>query len=280
MPLRSSQRPGLRLAPALLAAALSFGLGGCLSRTAPEVTGSIGSDAAANPNGPRAQLATLGRKFEADPADTANAIAYARVLRSLDQTNQAVAVLQQSALRNPRDLAVLGAYGKSLADAGRLKEASDVLSRAHRPESPDWRILSVQGAVADQLGEFAAAQRLYGAALKIVPGEPSVLSNQGLSFALARRLPEAERVLTEAAAHPRADARVRQNLALVMGLQGRFGEAEALLRRDLPPAEATSNLAAMRRMLSQPNSWKAIGQADAEAAGGAGARGAERRAAL
>jgi Flp pilus assembly protein TadD len=157
---------------------------------------------------------------------------------------------------------VLADYGKALADVGRFREASAVLARAHRPERPDWRILNVQGAVADQQGDFATAQRFYVAALRIAPGEPSILTNQGLSFALAKRLDEAERTLSEASRHPRADGRVRQNLALVLGLQGRFAEAETVLKRDLTPAEATSNMQAIRRMVSHANSWKAIRQAE------------------
>jgi len=64
--------------------------------------------------------------------------------------------------------------------------------------------------------------------------------------------------LRKAVAHPRADGRVRQNLALVVGLQGRFEEAERLVSADLPPAEAQANVAYLREMLAQPNTWKQI----------------------
>ncbi len=260
MPLPSMSRLAFRAVAIALVAA---GLGGCVGRD-PAATGSIGGDAGAAMSGPqlRSESASLGDRFEKNPDDATVAIAYARSLRGLDQTAQAVAVLQQSAIRNPRNLGVLAAYGKALADAGRFKEAADVLSRAHSPERPDWRILSVQGAVADQMGDFGSAQRFYETALKIAPGEPSILTNQGLSFALAKRLDEAERILGAAAQHPRADARVRQNYALVLGLKGKFGEAEGVLRRDLPPADAAKNLAAIKRMISQSNSWKAIRRAE------------------
>jgi Flp pilus assembly protein TadD len=189
-------------------------------------------------------------------------MAYARALRANDQHAQAVAVLQQAAIRNPKHLALLAAYGKALADAGRLKEAAEVLARAHLPEKPDWRILSAQGAVADQLGDHATAQRYYEAALKIAPGEPTVLSNLGLSLALAKRLPEAEKTLRQAAAASSADARVRQNLALVLGLQGKFAEAEAAMRRDLSAEESAANVSAMKSLVAQPNSWHAIKSAE------------------
>jgi Flp pilus assembly protein TadD len=157
---------------------------------------------------------------------------------------------------------VLGQYGKALADAGRLQEAAKVLENAHTPERPNWSILSAQGAVADQLGEHAQAQNYYAAALKIRPADPTVLSNLGLSFALARNLPRAEQTLREAAAQPGADMRVRQNLALVLGLQGKFAEAEEVSRRDLPPIDASANVASIRRMISQSNTWRDIRKAD------------------
>ncbi len=239
---------------------LALSLGGCLGRGAGETTGSHKSDAPNTEASLRQSSEALGRRFEADPGNSETAVAYAGTLRRLGQNTQAVAVLQQAAIRNPRALPVLAAYGKALAEAGRFREAQDVLARAHLPERPDWRILSVQGTVADQLGDFGAAQRYYETALRIVPGEPSVLSNQGLSYALAKRLPEGEVIMRQAALHPRADGRVRQNLALVLGLQGKFAEAETVLRQDMQPQEAAQTLASIKRMVAQPNSWKALRQ--------------------
>lgn len=241
-------------------AALALTASGCLSRQAADVTGSIGTPQAETQA--RQAVQTWGQRFEANPGDPRAALNYARALRTLDQRAQALAVLQQAAIKNPRSHEIMGAYGKSLADVGRFKEAAAVLARAHTPEKPDWRILSAQGAVADQSGDHVQAQQYYEAALKIVPGEPTVLSNLGLSYALSKRLPEAERALTAAARHPNADQRVRQNLALVLGLQGKFDAADSVLRQALPPEEARANLAALREMVSQPNSWAAIRNAE------------------
>ncbi|MEE8627414.1 tetratricopeptide repeat protein [Methylobacterium ajmalii] len=240
-------------------AAVALMASGCLSRK-PLTTGSI--DAAAPADTARRDVGRLAARYERDPGDVGTAMAYAHALRATDQGSQAAAVLQQTALRNPKNPAVLSAYGKSLAEVGRLAEAAEVLRNAHSPANPDWRVLSAQGAVADQMGDHLQAQRYYEAALKIVPGEPAVMSNLGLSYALAKRLPEAEATLRQASADPRADARVRQNLALVLGLQGRFGEAEQILTRDLGPAEAAQNVAALRASVTQPNAWKAIRSAE------------------
>lgn len=257
--------------PAALAIVVASLVAGCQSRS-PETTGSIGGMSLPSFGKPqsaavisRREVDSLGEKYAADSNDLSLALRYAQALRATNQKTQAVAVLQQAALRNPKNNAVLAAYGKCLADVGRFTEAAEVLQNAHTPARPDWRVLSAQGAVADQLGDHARAQGFYEAALKIQPEDPVILSNLGLSYALGRQLPQAEATLRRAAAQPRADARVRQNLALVLGLQGKLADAEAVTRNDLSPDEASANTAALRAFVSQPNSWKTLKASDAKA---------------
>jgi len=264
----ASARTLLRLAGIAAMALLSTA---CTRSDGPETTGSLGG--VSLPGMGRApvnvvsrrDVDALGERYTADPNDIPLALRYSQALRATNQRPQAVAVLQQLALRNPKNTAVLAAYGKSLAEVGRFTEASEVLQNAHTAAQPDWRVLSAQGAVADQLGDHARAQGLYEAALKIQPDDPVILSNLGLSYALAKRLDTAEDTLRRAAAHPRADARVRQNLALVYGLKGKFAEAEAVSRQDLSPEEAAANTVALRAFVAQPNAWKAIKASDAKA---------------
>lgn len=259
---KSLRSAALRTCILSTVALLSLLTAGCLKKGPTEVTGSIPSAAAVSPEAARRDAETWGARFEANPADATAALRYAQALRASDQKSQAVAVLQQAAIRNPNSAEVSAAYGKALAEVGRHKEAAEVLASAHSPERPDWRILSAQGAVADEIGDHAQAQRYYEAALKITPGEPTVLSNLGLSYALSKRLPDADRTLREAAARPGADRRVRQNLALVLGLQGKFAEAEQVLRQDLSESEAAANVSVIKSLVSQPNSWNAIRRAD------------------
>lgn len=247
-----SSRASLFVAVALAALALAS------CRSSSDVTGSIGNTAAASPDALRRHTDALARQYDRAPQNKNVAMAYANALRAGGRRGEAVAVLQRLAAAHSNDRAVLAAYGKSLAENGRLAEAAGVLKGAHTPERPDWTVLSAQGSVADQMGDHKAAQGYYASALRIAPGEPSVLSNQGLSFALNRDLPRAEQTLRQAAAHPRADARVRQNLALVLALQGNFAEAEAVQKKDLPAEQATANVAAIRSMIAQSNTWRNI----------------------
>lgn len=268
-PQRPVKRPRatMRAAALLLALAAAGALGGCKANR-DDITGSIPRTDPGRMSAAALQreAESLGRRYDSRPGDPGTAIAYARVLRQQTLYSQAVAVLQTAAAKNPTSTEVIGAYGKALADAGRFAEASDALARAHLPERPNWSILSAQGAVADQMGEHQKAQDFYAAALKIAPDEPSILSNLGLSHALSRDLPRAESVLRDAAQHKQADQRVRQNLALVLALQGKFGEAEQIMGRDLPPEEAKQNVAAIRRMIAESDTWRRLQAKPAKAA--------------
>lgn len=260
-PIHSTPRRRTGLAACLIVAMVATSLAGCKSVGLGDITGSVGSGAPpTDPAALRSHTEALGKRYESRPTDANVAIAYARALRAQDQHTQAVAVLQGAASRNPQNSELLAAFGKALADAGRFREAAAVLARAHSPDRPNWSVLSTQGAVADQLGDNRLAQQYYDAALKIAPGEPSVLSNLGLSYALTKDLPRAEQTLRQATAHPRADSRMRQNLALVLALQGKYDEAERVSARDLSPADAAANVAAIRKMIAESNTWQKIQQ--------------------
>ncbi len=241
--------------------AMPLCLAGCKTVALDDITGSISQPDATLPaaqDDVRRYTLAWEQRYDSRPNDKTAALAYARGLRALGQYEQAVAVAQKIAMKNPEDLEVLGAYGKALADAGRLAEASEVLRQAHTPDRPNWSILSAQGSVADQMGDSRSAQAFYREAIKMNPGEPSVLSNLGLSLALSKQLDQAEDALRQASAHPKADARVRQNLALVLALQGKFTEAETVSARDVSPEQAAANVATIRQMISQSNTWREI----------------------
>ncbi|HYC24441.1 MAG TPA: tetratricopeptide repeat protein [Roseiarcus sp.] len=268
---RSGRLPGALVRGATTA--LIFGtlvvLGGC--RGSDDVTGSIGAASSGLPTGDsdlRAYADTWAKRYEANPGEKVASMNYARALRALTRYSEAVAVMQTAAVKAPKDFDVLGAYGKALADAGQLQQAADVLSRSYAPETPNWSNMSAQGAVADQLGDHTQAQEFYRNALKIAPNEPTILSNLGLSYALTKQLPRAEATLRQAVAQPGGDRRVRDNLALVLSLEGKFAEAQQVSEADMSPAAAAANVAAIRQMIAQSNSWRQIEQTDVKRSSG------------
>lgn len=250
------------LASAALAGILALSAAGCSSTGGTDTIGSFASS-----SGPRSdadwrkEADQWGERYRSNPGDPEAAMQYAQALRATAQRAQAAAVLEQASIQNPQNKTLLGAYGRALADVGSYTQALEVLGRAHTPDQPDWRILSAQGAVLDQMGRHADAQRHYASALKMMPNDPAVLSNLGLSYALSKDLKRAETTLRRAIEQPGVAPKARQNLALVVGLQGRFAEAENIARADLPPDEASANVAYLRQMLSEENQRKKIGRA-------------------
>ncbi|ANL38708.1 MULTISPECIES: tetratricopeptide repeat protein [Rhizobium] len=204
----------------------------------------------------------LGQAYEKNPRDPVTGVSYANLLRMNGRDAQALAVMQQVAIANPGDRNVLAAYGKAQAAAGQFQQALDTIGRAQTPDRPDWKLVSAQGAILDQMGRASEARQRYRDALDIQPNEPSILSNLGMSYVLTGDLRTAETYLRSAAGQPNADSRVRQNLALVVGLQGRFAEAEQIARRELSPQQADANVAYLRGMLSQQNSWQKLAAKD------------------
>jgi tetratricopeptide (TPR) repeat protein len=133
-------RSGIRHVGLLLAISLAtLPMAGCKSLSFNDLTGSISrNDVPPNdPAGLRRFTESWGKRYEANPNDKQVILAYARGLRAEGKVTQAVAVLQQAAMRSPNDLEILGAYGKALADAGRLEEAAGVLRQAHTAERPN-----------------------------------------------------------------------------------------------------------------------------------------------
>ena len=49
---------------------------------------------------------------------------------------------------------------------------------------------------------------------------------------------------------------MRQNLALVLALEGKFAEAEEISRQDMSAQAASANVAAIRQMIAQNDSWR------------------------
>ncbi len=252
--LRRRLLSGVVATPLLLAL-----LAGCANPNAavdPVTTGAI-----ANPVTPEdfdRAIAHWGDLYQADEKAREPALNYAAALQRNGRADQAVAVLQKAVIYHPEDREVLAAYGKALAATGNLELAIQTIRRAQTPDRPDWKLMSAEAAILDQTGRYAEARRLYAGALEISPNEPSVLSNYGMSYVLTGELPEAEKLLRKAIAAPGADSRVRQNLALVVGLQGRFDEAERIASEEMSREQAKANMAYLREMLTQRNTWEQL----------------------
>ena len=201
-----------------------------------------------------------GKRWRANPGNVKYGLDYARRLALLEQTGQQLAVLGEVARRNPDNIAVQSYYGKQLVYHGRAAQASEVFLLVVKKGKADWKVYSALGSTLDQQARHKEARRYYALALRQKPDRLSILNNMGMSFALEGNLKEAEKILRRADGLPqsRKVPRIRQNLALVVGLQGRFEESKKIASRDLPPRAVQANLAYLKKMLSQQNTWKRL----------------------
>lgn len=265
MPLPSPPCLRRKILRGVVLAPLALGMvAGCATPkepTDPTVTGSVSQPVTQDDFGRSAEY--WGERYRANEKAMEPALNYAAALLRIGRNDQAVAVLQKTVIYHPTDRQVLAAYGKALAAAGNFDLAIETIRRAQTPDQPDWKLMSAEAAILDQVGRNEEARRLYARALDLSPNEPTVLSNFGMSYVLTGDLVSAEKLLRRAIAAPGADSRVRQNLALVVGLQGRFDEAETIAGSELSPEQAKANIAYLRRMLAQRNTWEQLKTGDA-----------------
>lgn len=205
-------------------------------------------------------LADLHIKWQTNPKDINKGLAYANGLESLGQTAEALDVYRKMSEDNPANAKLAGLYGRKLVAAGRAEQAIPVLESAEQKGETDWRVLSALGSAYDQQSLYQKAQAEYKKALAADPQNLTVMNNLAMSYALQGNLKEAETELRAADALPRSrsEPRIRQNLALVVGLQGRFDEASKIAQENLPPEQVEQNMAYLKKMLSQPNTWQQL----------------------
>ena len=189
-----------------------------------------------------------GARYEANREDLTAAMNFARNLRMMGGARQAVAVLKEVVMKAPDDPRVMAEYGKALTAAGRAKEGLPFLTRAVQMKGDDWTTLSAYGVALDQTGSHLAAIEAYQSALAISPNNPVIESNIAMSQVLIGRVDQAEITLRRLVARPDATPQMRQNLAMIEAMKGNLIEAEQLAREDLPPGEATSNIAVLRQL--------------------------------
>lgn len=250
----------IRRGTILLPIVFAIGLSACASTRGPGKTADVQIDTERPMSAEEIETASSdwGQRYAANPKDKTAALNYATALRRAGRTEQAVAVLEKTIIEYPDDRIVLASFGKALAADKQLDRALGIIRKAQTPDRPDWRLLSAEATILDQKGQNIEARKLYRQARDFAPDEPTILSNLGMSYLLTGNLGEAETALRQASSMQGADSRVRQNLALAVGLQGRFDEAEEIASAELSTEQATANVAYLKTMLNQQDSWKKL----------------------
>jgi Flp pilus assembly protein TadD len=247
----------LCLASALVLAGCSNGQGKLASSQAdPVVTGSTSSVPSIR------KTAEAARAWQEKPGSVRRAVTYARLLDQAGQKQQLIRVLETTISHNPNDPKLVAYLGKELILSGRSKAGVEQLNKAISAGEANWKNYSALGSGYDQMGQHAKAREAYNKALQLKPNEVAVHNNIGMSYILEGDLKQAEASLRQAQKLPDGEFNqtLRQNLALSVGLQGRFDEAREIASRDLPPAQVEENLAFLKKMLNQDNTWQKLKQ--------------------
>lgn len=249
---RPLSAPAVAISTALLLTACSSSFG---NRDSVDqiTTGSV-------PQGSLVATTAARKAWIADRRNLRNGMAYARQLQAIGQNRQQLIVLETLIKYHPSNTKLQVYYGKRLIAQGQSNEAVNILRKAEARGERDWRLYSALGSALDQTGQQIQARQYYQKALKLRPGEVKIQNNLAMSYALEGKFAQAEKILRAASDTPngRALPRIRQNLALVVGLQGRFDEARQIASRDLPPKQVEANMAYLRKMLSQNNTWSKL----------------------
>ncbi len=244
--------------PALLMVSM-LALEGCQSKTA-RLEDADSLNTASTTPATFSKASELGTRWGGDKSNIALGLAYADSLEKVGQSDQQLSVLKTLSDQNPDNEKVQAIYGRKILANGQAAEAVPVLLALTNRPTPDWRNFSALGSAYDQQSKYPEARDAYKKALTLQPNQISVLNNLGMSYALEGNLKQSETTLRTAIALPlaKSEPRIRQNLALVVGLQGRFDEAKQIASEDLPPDQVESNMAYLKKMLAQPNTWQQL----------------------
>ncbi|MGB7206733.1 MAG: tetratricopeptide repeat protein [Anderseniella sp.] len=206
------------------------------------------------------ETAEAARNWQEKPQSVRNAVIYARLLDKSGNKAALIKVLETTLTHNPNDAKLIAYLGKELVLSGRARAGAEQLNKAIAGGETNWKVYSALGSAYDQIGEHGQARDAYQSALAQNPQEVSIHNNIGMSYILEGNLKQAETSLRAAQKLPEGEFNqtLRQNLALAVGLQGRFNEASEIASRDLPPEQVEQNLAFLKQMLNQQNTWQQI----------------------
>jgi Flp pilus assembly protein TadD len=250
-----------RFSGVLVVAALALALAGC-AKNNPKISSHGGGPAVSELTSQEELAAAIqywSKQYSKDRQGKVAALNYSAALRIAGQTNQAVAILQRTAIYHSTDREVLAALGKALAADGNLQMALVTINRAQTPDQPDWKLVSAEGAILDQLERHDEARAKYTIALNLSPNEPTILSNMGMSLMLSGDLKQSESYFKRAVSSGSRDIRIRQNYALAVGLQGRIKEAQQIAVEGMSSAAAQQNIAYLQQVLgNQGGRWDQI----------------------
>jgi Flp pilus assembly protein TadD len=206
------------------------------------------------PRGPtplelRNALATLQPVQPSDASYGPAALQEANIYASLNEPDQAVALINGLIAASPQDPGLEANLGDIERGAGNNAAAvaayDKALAEAGQPTPPGaWSLYFDRGICEDEAGDWAAAQPDMEKALSLAPNEPYVLNYLGYSWALrGENLGQAQALLQRAVGLDPNDGAVIDSLGYVKMRRGDTKAAVTLLTQavELDPDDAEVN---------------------------------------
>ena len=182
------------------------------------------------------------------------------MLKGMGQNGKALEVMADLAQAQSRQRQVLGALWQG---AGCRRDGQGSGRRSRRIAAAgkaDWKIYSALGSALDQQGQHAEARRpIRRRCSRSRRRSPSTtISACRLRSRAISRKPKARCAGRRRCRRPPASRACARTSRSWSGLQGRFDEAREIASKDLPPEQIEANMAYLKSMLAQPNTWQQL----------------------
>lgn len=200
-------------------------------------------------------LVHLSKVYDSNPRDRKVIYDYARHLRYVGLTTDAMKILNDGLHLYPNDQLLRLERAKALIAAGVAQDALPEIETllSERPKDP--AILQSYGIALDRLGRHGDAQQAYRTAMSAGRPSANLLNNAGLSHLISGDLDTAEKLLRDAVIAHGAGVQVRQNLAMTLAIKGDMKGARAYAQQALPKATAKELLAYYESIVRQQDAW-------------------------
>ena len=202
-----------------------------------------------------ATLDSLREAARRAPDDAALQQRYCLAAERVKLYPEALAALDRAVALGGGEPDRLLAQGRIALEAGDVPAATRAYGRILDADPGNIDALNGLGVTEDLERHHTQAQTHYDAALRLAPRDWRVRSNLALSLLMAGRADDAAAALTGAEQDPAAPRRARHDLALALVAAGKREQAIAVLRVDIPAAEAAAladEFAGFARWLASP----------------------------
>lgn len=168
---------------------------------------------------PSASLASLERKYKAEPSDAEAATAYATALREQGQADKSSLVLQSFAAAPDASVVTLREYASTQLELGDYSLAESYARKALAKDNSDAQSWHILGIALDAQGTHEEAETAFRKALDLWEGDPvPIMNNLALNLASQDHVPEAVEILKKAKELAPNRVEVERNLRIISTL--------------------------------------------------------------